>query len=77
MQRLEDKYVCPNGDEWEVWLVIYATDQYAPGGSDDVIQHKKNGREVGHHTRHLDKDGRLLKENYHGITTLPKDAKRI
>lgn len=77
MERLEDKYICPNGDEWEIWLVVYATDQYAPGGEDEVIQYKKNGREVGHYTRHLDKDGRLLKENYHGITFLPEDAKRV
>ena len=35
----------------------------------------KNGREVGHHTRHLDKDGRLIHENYHGITSVPEDAK--
>ncbi|MBI4675732.1 MAG: hypothetical protein HY741_29165 [Chloroflexi bacterium] len=38
---------------------------------------KKNGREVGHVTRHFDADGRLLQENIHGITSIPPDAKRI
>ena len=77
MERLQEKYACPNGDIWEVWLVTYASDNYALGGSDEVLQYKKNGYEVGHHTRHLDKDGRLIHENDHGITTLPADAKRI
>jgi len=52
MERLQEKYICPNGDMWEVWLVIYATDRYAPDGKDEVLQYKKNGHEVGHHTRH-------------------------
>ncbi len=77
MERLQEKYVAPNGDEWEVWLVIYDTDRYAAGGHDEVIQYKKNGREVGHHTRHLDKDGDLLQENFQGITSIPGDAKRV
>ncbi len=77
MERLEERYICFNGDVWEIWLVVYASDQYAPGGRDEVVQYKRNGREVGHHTRHLDKDDRLLRENYHGVTDLPKDAKRV
>ncbi|MBI3763960.1 MAG: hypothetical protein HY260_19120 [Chloroflexi bacterium] len=77
MERLQQKYTCPNGDEWEVWFVVYDTDKYAPGGRDEVLQYKKNGSEVGHHTRHLDKDGGLLDENYHGMTTLPEDAKPV
>jgi hypothetical protein len=60
-----------------VWLVVYDNDNYAPGGKDEVTRYKKNGREVGHHTRHLDKDGNLIHENRYGITTLPDDAQRI
>jgi hypothetical protein len=77
MQRLQQKYICSNGDEWEVWLVIYKTNKYAQSGKDEVIQYKKNGREVGHHTRHLDGNGQLIHENFHGTTTIPNDAKRI
>ncbi len=44
MERLEERCICPNGDVWEIWLVVYDTDQYAPGGKDEVIQYKKNGR---------------------------------
>ncbi len=77
MERLQEKYVCPNGDIWEVWLVVYDTDRYAPGGRDEVLQYKKNDAEVGHHTRHLDKDSNLLQENLHGITSVPDDAERI
>jgi hypothetical protein len=43
MERLPEKYICPNGDVWEIWLVIYATDRYVPGGNDEVLQYKKNG----------------------------------
>ena len=77
MERLQGKYACPNGDVWEVWFVVYDNDNYAPGGRDEVTQYEKNGREVGHHTRHLDKDGNLIHENHYGITALPDDAQRI
>ena len=77
MERLQEQYICPNGDEWEVWLVVYDTDRYAPEGKDEVLQYKKNGHEVGHHTRHLDKDSNLIHENHHGITSVPEDARRI
>ena len=77
MERLQEKYICPNGDVWEVWLVIYDSDEYTPGGKDEILQYKKNSREVGHYTRHLDKAGRLLHDNHHGVTFLPNDAKRI
>lgn len=77
MQRLQERYRCPNGDEWEIWLVVYNTGKYMLGGRDEVIQYKKNGREVGHHTRHLDNNGRLIHENHHGVTSLPGDAKRV
>jgi len=77
MERLQDRYVCSNGDVWEVWFVVYDSDRYAPDGRDEVTQYKKNGREEGHHTRYLDKDGNLIQENYHGITSLPDDAQRV
>ncbi len=77
MERLQEKYVANNGDEWEVWFVVYDTDNYAPGGTDEVLQYKKNGHEVGHHTKHLDLDGHLIHENVYGVTSVPKDAKRI
>ena len=60
MERLTGRYLCPNGDVWEIWYVVYASDRYAPGGQDEVMQFQCNGREVGHHTRHLDAHGRLL-----------------
>ncbi|MFQ5408008.1 MAG: hypothetical protein ACE5FI_06240 [Anaerolineales bacterium] len=60
MERLRERYRCPDGDQWEVWLVVYPSDRYAPGGTDEIVQYKKNGREVGHYTRHLDKAGKLL-----------------
>jgi len=77
MQRLQERYLCPNGDRWEIWLVIYDTDRYAPGGRDEVLQYQKNGFEVGHHTRHLDSSGRCIKENFHGITQIPADAQLV
>lgn len=77
MERLQEKYVCPNGDEWEVWLVAYESDRYSEGGRDEIVQYKKNGREAGHITRHLDAKGNLIHENYHGTTSVPQDAERI
>lgn len=77
MERLRERYICPNGDEWAVWLVIYSTDRYVQGGSDEIVQYKKNGREVGHHTRHLDKNGNVIQENFYGVTSVPGNCKRI
>ena len=77
MERLQEKYICPNGDIWEVWFVVYNTDRYTPDGKDEVLQFKKNGHEVGHHTRHLDKNGRLVHENDYGVISIPEDAQRI
>ncbi|MCC7165422.1 MAG: hypothetical protein IT331_23190 [Anaerolineae bacterium] len=77
MERLQEEYVTPNGDKWQVWFVIYASDRYAQGGRDEILQFKCNGREVGHITRHLDAEGRLLQENYHGTTSVPSDGRRL
>ena len=54
---------------------VTQADRYAADGRDEVLQYKKNGHEVGHHTRHLDRDENLIHENYHGITSVPDDAK--
>jgi hypothetical protein len=77
VERLQEKYICQSGDNWEVWLVVYSTDRYVVGGKDEVFQYKKNDYEVGHLTRHLDGDDRLLQENSHGITSVPKDCKKV
>ena len=77
MERLEERYITPSGDDWEIWLVVYDFDRYARGGRDEIMQYKKNGREVGHITRHLDANGKLLQENVHGITAVPPDAGRV
>lgn len=77
MERLQDRYITPNGDTWEIWFVVYDNDRYARGGRDEILQYKKNGREVGHITHHLDANGKLLQENIHGITSIPPDAKRV
>lgn len=76
MERLQEEYVTPGGDHWEIWFVVYQTDRYARGGRDEILQFKKKGREVGHITRHLDDGGNLLQENRHGITSIPRDAQR-
>jgi len=73
MERLYEKYKTPEGTIWEIWFVIYETQI----GKDEVLQYKKNGKEIGHHTRHFDKNNRLLKENFHGITTIPSNAIKI
>ena len=77
MERLQERYICPNGARWEVWLAIYHTDRYDQGGRDEVLQYKQNGREVGYFTRHWDREGRLIHENYYGMTSVPEDARRI
>ncbi len=77
MERLQGRYLRPNGEVWEIWFVVYETDRYAHGGTDEVVQYKKNGSEVGHHTRHMDEKGNLLHENSYGTTTLPDDAAAV
>lgn len=77
MERLNQRYRTPNGDIWEEWLVIYDTDAYDEVGRDEVLQYKKNGYEIGHITRHLDRHGRLLRENSHGNPYIPSDATPI
>lgn len=57
--------------------MIYNTDEYALNGKDEVLQFKKNRREMGHITRHLDGKGNLLKENRYGIIKVPSDAVRL
>lgn len=39
MERLQEEYQTPNGDIWEVWFVVYDTDQYSTGGRDEVMQY--------------------------------------
>ena len=75
MERLQEEYLTLNGDDWQVWFVIYPLDRYSHGGRDEILQFKRNGREVGHIARQLDAEGRLLQENYHGSTMIPPDAR--
>ena len=73
-QRLQTRYRTPNDDVWEEWFVRYDSDEYATGGYDEVLQVKRNGREMGHTTWHYDGNGHLLAKNDHGDTTIPGDA---
>ena len=71
MERLYEKYICDNGDIWEIWIVEYDTNRYFKEGRDFVTQFKKNGIEVGHITEHYDGEGVMQKKNIHGTTSIP------
>ena len=75
MDRLRQKYVCENGDIWEIWMVEYDTDKYFKGGRDIVTQFKKNGYEQGHITEHYDGAGVMRQKNIHGIVSIPDGCK--
>ena len=76
--RLVGRYKDSNGYIWEVYEARYNSSKYSQGGYDEVIQYKQEGRERGHVTRHYDKNGGLLKTNYHGtVHSLPSDCKPI
>jgi hypothetical protein len=72
VKRAKKYYTDDEGNKWEVWVVTYKTNRYALGGKDEVFQFKLNGVEIGHHTRHLDAKGELLKMNKHNRMPIPK-----
>ena len=60
-----------SGNVYCIYFVRYTTKV----GYDEVIQLKVNKRERGHVTWHYDRDGKLLRVNQHGDTSLPSGLK--
>jgi len=76
--RQTEKYKDDAGNIWTVEYVTYDSTSGDPGDYDEVMQVKKNGREMGHLTYHKDKKGKdKIPSRLTGSIALPRDAKRV
>ena len=76
--RDTETYRDSKGNIWTIEYVVYDSTTGDPGDYDEVMQLKKNGREMGHITYHKDKQGRnKISPRQSGSINLPPDAKRV
>jgi hypothetical protein len=76
--RDTETYRDGSGNVWTIEYVVYDSTSGNPGDYDEVIQLKKNGKEVGHITYHKDKSGgNKIPPRQTGSVSLPPDAKRV
>jgi len=76
--RDTERYRDSEGNIWTIEYVLYDSTSGDAGDYDEVMQVKKNGREMGHLTYHKDKKGKnKIPPRLTGSVNLPPDAKRV
>lgn len=76
--RDTENYEDSQGNIWAIEYVVYNSTAGDPGDYDEVMQLKKNGKEVGHITYHKDKNGRdKIPPRQTGNISLPSGTRRV